>query len=190
VIRGIIFDCYGVLVHGSLSYLRSLTPEESRQAFNDLAHASDAGFVTQQDYIHQVGELIGKTEDEVRAIMRAQEIKSDEMLTLVQEVKQRYKTALLSNIGRGAVERSFTPHDLTQLFDVVALSSEIGMTKPNIEAYTYVASHLGLLPEECIMIDDTPINVDGARMAGMQGIVFESTAQCRRELKALGVFDA
>lgn len=190
MIRGIIFDCYGVLVHGSLTYLRSLTPERSRQAFNDLAHASDRGFISQAEYIQQVGEQIGKTEDDVRAIMRAQEIKSAEMLALVQAVKTHYKTALLSNIGRGAIERSFAPEELKQLFDVVALSSELGMTKPNQEVYTYVATSLGLSPEECVMIDDTSPNVEGAQMAGMKGILFESTQQCRRELAALGVLNA
>jgi len=185
VIRGIIFDCYGVLVHGSLSYLRSITSVTNRQAFDDLAHASDRGYISQDKYIQQVSELTNKTPDEIREIIHTQEIKSSDMIKLVASLKSRYKCAMLSNIGRGAIERSFTTDELKDLFDIVALSSEIGMAKPDGEAYQYVAIQLGVVPEECVMIDDIAVNVQGAELVGMQGIIFKDVEQCRKALATL-----
>lgn len=185
MIRGIIFDCYGVLVHGSLSYLRSITSVTNRQAFDDLAHASDRGYISQDEYIQQVSELTNKTPDEIREIIHTQEIKSSDMIKLVASLKSRYKCAMLSNIGRGAIERSFTTDELKDLFDIVALSSEIGMAKPDREAYQYVAIQLGVLPEECVMIDDIAVNVQGAELVGMQGIIFKDVEQCRKVLATL-----
>jgi HAD superfamily hydrolase (TIGR01509 family) len=185
VIRGIIFDCYGVLVSGSLDYLRSLTPAGKRQAFTDLSRASDNGYISRDEYVQGASELIGISPQEIRNIISKQEVRSAQMLEYVLSLKNSYRTALLSNVGRGAIERLFTPEELKGLFDAVVLSSEVGMTKPNIEIYQYAAAQLDLAPEECVMIDDIPFNVEGAEMAGMRGVLFESVAGCQQATAAL-----
>ncbi|HEY5695836.1 MAG TPA: HAD family phosphatase, partial [Candidatus Saccharimonadales bacterium] len=173
MIKGLIFDCYGVLVHGSLNYLRTLTPADKRRAFDDLSHASDRGIISGDEYVVGVGELIGISSQEVRDIIAKQEIRSTEMLELVKSLRTTYRTALLSNVGRGAIERLFSQHELEELFDVVVLSSEVGFTKPTREAYDITAKRLNLSPEECVMIDDILVNVEGAKAVGMQGILFK-----------------
>jgi putative hydrolase of the HAD superfamily len=185
VIRGIVFDCYGVLVSGSLDYLRSLTPADKRQEFTDLARAADNGFISREDYVEGVSELIGKPAKEIYEIISKQEVKNAEMLAYVRELRGHYRTAMLSNVGRGSIERLFTKEELGELFDAVVLSSEIGMTKPSIEAYEYAASQLDLLPSECVMVDDIALNAEGAEMAGMRGVVFASLEGCRHEIESL-----
>ena len=48
-----------------------------------------------------------------------------------------------------------------------------------------MATQLGLLPEECIMIDDVAANIEGAKTAGMQGIVYQSNEQTARDVEQL-----
>lgn len=184
MIKGIIFDCYGVLVHGSLGYLRTLTPAKNRLAFDELLHASNRGYITAEEYIAGVAELIHRTSDDVSEIIIKREVRSEEMIAYVKSLHGAYKTALLSNIGRGATDRLFTPSELKTIFDAVVLSSEIGATKPMLEAYETAAGHLGLKTNECIMIDDIAVNVEGAKRAGMQAILFEDPRQCQVELSA------
>ena len=185
MIRGIVFDCYGVLVSGSLDYLRSLTPIEKKQEFTDLSRASDNGFISLDDYMEEVGRLISRSPKEVQSIISQQEVRNAEMLKYVAGLRKNYRTAMLSNIGRGAIQRLFTTDELKGLFDVVVLSSEVGMTKPSIEIYQHVASQLDMSSDECIMVDDIPFNVEGAEMAGMHGVVFRSQEDCEREIAAL-----
>ena len=185
MIRGIIFDCFGVLYHGSLDHLRELTPPERQQELSDLSHSYDYGYITQADYFEGVGLLIGRSAIEVGQICHAQHIRNNEMIALVKSLKTHYKTALLSNVGRGFIEGLFTKDELMTLFDVDVLSNEIGMRKPNREIYEYTAMKLGLDPSECIMIDDSPQNISGAKDAGMEGIVSISTEQTVSELKVL-----
>ncbi|HTJ73134.1 MAG TPA: HAD family phosphatase [Verrucomicrobiae bacterium] len=182
MIKGIIFDCYGVLVHGSLDYLRSLTSENDRQAFNELSHASDRGYISRTDYILGVGKLINRTPEDIEQIIARQEIRSPEMLEFVISLRANYKTAMLSNVGRGSVERLFGEEELKNLFEVVVLSSEVGVTKPGVAIYQLTASRLGLLPEECLMIDDIAVNVEGAKAAGMQAVQFKDIQQCKQEV--------
>lgn len=185
MIRGIIFDCYGVLVQGSLDYLRSLVSSADRQAFDDLAHASNRGYISRTEYMTETSRLIHRSQEEIEAIMRQREIRSPEMLELVALLRDDYKTAMLSNIGRGAIERLFSKEELENLFDAVLLSSEVGLTKPGAEIYQLTASRLGLMPEECLMIDDIAVNVEGAKAVGMQAVLFKDAAQCKQEIEAM-----
>lgn len=182
MIKGIIFDCFGVLAHGSLGYLRTLTPAKNRLAFDELSHASDRGYITAEEYIEGVADLIHSTSDDVSDIIIKREVRSEEMIAYAKSLHGQYKTAMLSNVGRGATEHLFAPRELEQLFDAVVLSSEIGATKPMREAYETAAKRLGLRTDECVMIDDIGVNVEGARRAGMQAILFEDPKQCQAEL--------
>jgi putative hydrolase of the HAD superfamily len=150
-----------------------------------LARASDNGFISRQEYVEGASELLGKSTDEIHAIIGKREVRNPEMLAYVKQLRKNYRTAMLSNVGRGSIERLFDADELKELFDVVVLSSEIGMTKPSIEAYEYTASQLDLTSDECVMIDDIAFNVEGAEMAGMRGVVFTDLARCQGRIDQL-----
>jgi HAD superfamily hydrolase (TIGR01509 family) len=80
------------------------------------------------------------------------------------------------------MNRLFSPDEQAELFDTVVLSSDIGMTKPNPDVFALTALKLGVLPEECIMIDDLLINIEGARQAGMKGVVYSTVEQTKRAI--------
>lgn len=185
MIRGIIFDCFGVLYHGSLDYLRELAPPNRVGEVTDLSHSYDYGYITQADYFSGVGQVIGKTSDEVRQICREQHVRNEALVEYARTLRPAYKTALLSNVGRGFVESLFTTEELKALFDVEILSNEVGMAKPSVGIYQLTADRLELLPEQCVMIDDIDRNVEGARAVGMYGILYRNMDQFRTELELL-----
>ena len=183
MIRGIIFDCFGVLYRGSLTHLSELAAPSDQQAVYDLSHASDYGFINHDDYFRQLGALVNKPAREVEDIIRQRHIRNDEMIDLVRELRRTHKVALLSNVGQGVIDELFSPDERHELFDAVVLSSDIGMVKPHPEIYEYAVGQLSLPAEDCLMIDDLPVNIEGARQVGMQGIVCESVVQLRKDLK-------
>lgn len=185
MIRGIIFDCFGVLAHGSLDYLRSIVPSEHLEELNTFSIRSDRGLVSYDDYLQQVGLLLSKTPEDVDDILHQQRFRNEEMIGLVRSLRSHYKTALLSNIGRGVIRELFSDKELHELFDTVTLSSEVAMIKPDPEVYEYTAMKLDLQPDECVMIDDIPANVTGAKATGMQAIIFRSRSQMEAELQTI-----
>lgn len=187
MIRGIIFDCFGVLYRGSLTHLSELAAPGDRQAVYDLSHASDYGYISHDEYFRQLGQLVGRAPQEVEDIIRERHIRNDEMIALVRELRATYKVGLLSNVGQGVMDELFSRQEQRELFDAVILSSDVGMVKPHPEIYQYALNQLNLLPEECIMIDDLPTNIEGAQQVGMQGIVFTSCAQLGQALRQLEV---
>ena len=57
--------------------------------------------------------------------------------------------------------------------------------KPDARIYNILLDRYGLEASECVFLDDTPENIDGAAAVGMKGIVFKDYAQGRAELEAL-----
>lgn len=185
MIRGIIFDCFGVLYHGSIGHLYELTPKENRTELANLSLSSDYGYISRQDFIMQVSELTGKTVGEIEQIMQSDHIRNQAMVDYLRTLRSGYKIALLSNIGRGVMNRLFSESEQAELFDAVVLSSDVGMIKPDPDIFKFTSDKLGILPEECLMIDDIQDNIDGAKTAGMQGVVFNTTDEFISDMNSL-----
>lgn len=103
------------------------------------------------------------------------------MLELIQRLKaQGGKIYLLSNISKGFAEDwAKNPYlkELFALFDGLVCSGPIGLTKPHREIYEYLLNTYHLKAEECIFIDDAPINIAGAERCGIRGYLFDGDAQ-------------
>ena len=74
---------------------------------------------------------------------------------------------------------------IDDVFELVVDSAFVGTRKPEPAIYALTLERLGLPGEACAFVDDLEVNVDAARKAGMQGIVFRDTASAVAELEAL-----
>ena len=75
-----------------------------------------------------------------------------------------------------------------QYFDGTLISADVGFIKPEPGIYRAFLAKFGLRAEQCLFVDDMPMNVEGARRCGMEGIVFhDDTAALRRQLREAGV---
>lgn len=59
--------------------------------------------------------------------------------------------------------------------------------KPMPEIYKLVLDRFNLNASECIFIDDSPTNVSGAYVCGIDGIVFKNAKQLKEELRNKGI---
>ena len=91
---------------------------------------------------------------------------------------------LLSN----ATERLYTYFNGIpghEYFDGIVVSATEKCVKPMPEIYHALLNRYGLKAEECLFVDDVPINVSGAMLCGMQGYVFDGDAEALR--KKIGI---
>ena len=79
--------------------------------------------------------------------------------------------------------RAMLPID--DVFEVVVDSAFVGTRKPEPAIYALTLDRLGLPAQVCAFVDDLAVNVEGAREAGMHGVVYRDTAQAITELEAL-----
>lgn len=61
----------------------------------------------------------------------------------------------------------------SEYFDGMVISAELHWIKPMPEIYRHLLEKYHLRAEECLFIDDLPLNVSGALQVGMQAVVFD-----------------
>ena len=98
-----------------------------------------------------------------------------------------YRIYLLSNAGINHGEYWSNVPGST-FFDGLLVSAEVGCVKPEREIYGLLLERFSLVPEECVFVDDHPLNVEAATRQGMRGIVFHGdAAELKEKLGAIGV---
>ncbi|MBN2458110.1 HAD family phosphatase [Candidatus Woesearchaeota archaeon] len=111
---------------------------------------------------------------------------TDEMLCLVKELKKNYKLAILSNSDPVNSEK-YHKMGWYAHFDVLALSHEIGILKPDKRIYEITLEKLGHPAGECLFIDDQDRCLEPALEMGMKTILFEDIKQLKDDLKKNGI---
>lgn len=84
------------------------------------------------------------------------------------------RLAILTNFELPSIDRTLRHAGLDPAsFDVLASSAAIGAQKPDARAYHAVTGALGLPPQSCLMVDDLPANIAGARAAGLAALLLD-----------------
>jgi epoxide hydrolase-like predicted phosphatase len=92
-----------------------------------------------------------------------------------------FATGLLSNSWGNEYPRE----GWDEIFDVVVISGEVNLRKPDHEIYQLTADRLGLEPAQCVFVDDLMPNIRGAAEVGMVGVHHVTPQQTLDELEAL-----
>jgi putative hydrolase of the HAD superfamily len=85
-----------------------------------------------------------------------------------------YATAILSNMpfDKLAYMRKNSAFDFIDEFPVTVFSCDHRVVKPEPEIYDLCLKELGRAPEECVFLDDSPVNVAGGRAVGLPTLLF------------------
>ena len=110
------------------------------------------------------------------------------MEELVRELKHNgYSLYLLSNASYR--QHVYWPEiPASELFDGTLISADVHLVKPQPEIYKLLCSRFSLKEEECVFIDDSTANAEGAVFSGMKAIVFhDDVKELRRKLHGFGI---
>lgn len=194
--RPVVFDLGGVLIDWNPRRLyRKLLPDDAAiESF--LAEVCTAEWNLQQDagrsWAEAVAELTARFPDRAGLIAAYHE-RWEEMLggaigdtvALLEELDAAgVPLYALTNWSRETFPIARRRFPFLSRFRGVVVSGEERAAKPDPRIYRILLERYQLEPAECLFIDDVPRNVEGARAAGMEGILFTSAADLRRELAA------
>ncbi len=89
---------------------------------------------------------------------------------LLLDLKKRYKLALISNIAEGNMAREdMNIFGILEPFDIVVMSSDFNIRKPDPKIFEHVLEKLNIKKEEMIFIGDTLYDdVQGAKAAKLR----------------------
>lgn len=198
MIKAIIFDFGGPIVEwesGTWSTYHkhddhhNLERDTIRKVFDPYirgGHIGDYHSVT--DFYEKTNPSIDLTVEELNEIFNEAnstfQIRS-EIIEYIEELKKKYKIALLSNFTNGLEHFLQEVFKIYHVFDVVVSSYNVKMAKPDPRIYEHTLEQLGVKAEEAIFIDDLEENIRGAEAVGIKGIVFKNSEQCKRDLEKI-----
>lgn len=108
-------------------------------------------------------------------------------LELLEGLRPQYRLACLSNTDPVNVQRFKEELRLQDWFDECFYSNEIGLRKPDPEAYLHVSHALDVPPTQIAFFDDSLACVNGAIAVGMHGQHVTSLSDLRTRLDEMGI---
>lgn len=195
-IQAIIFDIGGVLsvYHDFETYFKWEQQLKLPQGNlfkiiydNPVSRQAMLGKATVADVWEQVGKELNLPPDGLQKLQ--EDIWNgyrwnSEMLDFVRSLKPDYKTGILSDAWADARE-SMEDIINKDLFDAIVFSAEEGVLKPDPVLFQRALEHLGVKPEEAILLDDREANIQGAQEFGMRGVHFTETNKAIEDIKSL-----
>lgn len=100
-----------------------------------------------------------------------------ELLDYARSLQGRAGVAILSNSADGAREEEERRYHLSEIFRPICYSHELGVNKPDPQAYRLTLQHLDAQPEDVFFVDDHAIALAGAAEVGIRGILHRDNAE-------------
>jgi epoxide hydrolase-like predicted phosphatase len=198
-IKAFIFDFGGVLYRNpELHWMRRWTsllglnddpvvnallaePEESPYVMDLML-----GKISEDDIWQIAADRYHVSEAVARRIRRgvlSKKRKNLPMADFLAGLRPQYKTAILSNASTNARQMFAEVMNIDQLVDIIIISAEEGLIKPDERIYNLALDRLGVSPDEVVFLDDRRVNVEAARRLGINAIQFHNTAQALADLQ-------
>lgn len=100
---------------------------------------------------------------------------------LIELRRDGWRHAIVTSAPRLNVEATVFATQLAQLVDTIVCAEDVERGKPFPDPFLLAADRLNVRPDRCIVVEDAPAGLEGARRAGMKSIGVLTT---HRELDA------
>ena len=183
-IKVIIFDLGGVILNinyqNTIDSFKRLGAKNidsfySKKTQPHIFHLIETGEITAEQFLNDLQKLTDNAAiSEVKDAWNSMLLDLPEnRLDLLLSLKRKYKLFLLSNTNTIHITAISNKLGAAQwkgfcnLFDKMYLSHELGVRKPNIEAFQFILKQQQLNPNEVLFIDDSPQHTEGAKKIGI-----------------------
>lgn len=165
--------------------------EEYADRHEKVAHAIETNRMSLDQYLTRAVFYRQRsfTREEFRAFVYAQSQPKPESIEIAKQLAAsgKYFMATLNNEIFELNVYRVESFGLRSIFPVFFSSCFLGTRKPDEEIYRTALEVTQRQADECMFIDDRPVNLECPRELGMHAILFQNAEQLRAELKKAGV---
>lgn len=178
MIKAVGFDYGGVIAGRPGSYfdqqvskLLDVSVDEFRKAYFSINYKINNGLLEKEEFWKELLANLGRNQkyeefEKLRSSIHDTKSINLEIMDLVDQLRMKgLKVGLLSNNSIDARER-FEKLKLTGHFDVIMVSAEVGMSKPDPQIFSLFAEKLSVKPEELVFVDDSNNSLSSAVKVG------------------------
>jgi putative hydrolase of the HAD superfamily len=195
MVKNIIFDLGNVLISFKPSeyFDKNNYPEAIKATIlSDIFGSKewlmlDNGEITTPEAIDVIAKRSSLNKEEIDHIFN---LRTDLMFPLDLNVrllpglkKRGFRLYYLSNFPLDIFDGIKSGYYFFKHFDGGLISAEAKFSKPDIGIYRTLLKKYSLVPEECLFIDDTEINVKAAEAIGMKGLVTHGSLEISKEIE-------
>ncbi|NLY47924.1 MAG: HAD-IA family hydrolase [Clostridiales bacterium] len=174
--KAILLDMYGVIVKQTgddfVPYIRQFFPDIEPEEIYDSWFRADVGEISSLKIWEAIG-FEGDLEAVEKAYLDTIEL-NDGFMEFVTAARNRYKLAVVSNDTSRWSRYLREKFDINKYFDVISISGDLGIRKPDERIFLLTAEKLGCSADDCIYIDDRRKNLNAAARLGMRPILLNS----------------
>lgn len=195
MIKAVIFDYEGVIknLHSLSMDIATIynipieKVERAKKITKPFFSLLQKNLINEEEFWQKASEAIKKPtpkncKEMARKLYKKSFVLFPEMIEFVRKLKyEQIKTAVLSNVVEFHAE-IIRKNNGYKEFDVVVLSYEERLKKPELNIYLSIIKKLGVKPEECIFIDDKKENLSPAIKLGMKTVLANSSNQTIKDV--------
>jgi HAD superfamily hydrolase (TIGR01509 family) len=182
----VIFDCDGTLVDSEplarAAWERALVPygyavtDEDAEATIGLPYPRVHAYYAERAELSAAEPFWAELSGELFALIDSELEPFDDAVSAARELRERgIPVGVASSSPRERLERTLRRAGLLEAFDVVVAGDEVENGKPAPDMFLLAAERLGVPPEQCIVIEDSPPGVQAGVAAGMHTIGVDRT---------------
>lgn len=161
-------------------FLPQISKEEKQKRINDMVKTGNGGYVVRTKWYQQLIDM-WQWKNAPSAQMLAEHYDTkfgtfnvifNETVPLLKELRAKgIKTGVITNGPSVLQHTKLDNSGLLPYCDIVVVSGDINVHKPDAQIFKYTADKLGLKAEECLYVGDHPVNdIEGALGAGMKAV--------------------
>jgi putative hydrolase of the HAD superfamily len=185
VIKAFIFDFAGVIITTDAywQWIQEKGSQEKKEIFQRLSEDVDRAYITHEQFVADFAREMNVPKETVWPEIQARCALNHELISLIGELKGKYRIGLLSNFTYPWISELLKEHRLYGYFDDILISSQEKLIKPDPRFFRKMLNLLGVEPHEAIFFDDKQPNVDAARKLGILAFLFTTNHQLRIDLQ-------
>lgn len=161
-------------------FLPQISKEEKQKRINDMVKTGNGGYVVRTKWYQQLIDMWHwENASSAQTLAEHYDTKFgtfnvifNETVPLLKELRARgIKTGVITNGPSVLQHTKLDNSGLLPYCDIVVVSGDINIHKPDAAIFIYTADKLGLKAEECLYVGDHPVNdIEGALGAGMKAV--------------------
>lgn len=190
----ILFDLGNVLVHydhsrtlSALAALYGVDAEKVLHLYQEIAPAFGLGRLEPEEVVGLFNQRFGAEHslEQFAEAFCSGLARDDAALAYAVSLRQEGALAIGVISNTNAIHVAWLDDHAPELkeFDLVMMSNEVGMCKPDPEIFELAMELLNVPARRILYIDDLEENVEAARKLGMTGVVHSDWAQTRRQIE-------
>jgi len=104
--------------------------------------------------------------------------------------KGNFKLGLVSSTPKENIDLVLSELNLEGIFDCIVFGQEVSESKPGPQIYLLAARKLEVTPNDCLVIEDSPLGIRAAKAAGMKCLAIANTHPRQKLEEADNVADS